>query len=40
MILWNWMKERGYVSANPFTEVKKKSKKLTFQAKLDGKHVI
>ena len=29
IILWNWMKERGYVSANPFTEVKKKPKKLT-----------
>lgn len=29
IILWNWMKERGYVSANPFTEVRKKPKRLT-----------
>lgn len=29
VILWNWMKERGYVAANPFSEVKKKPKKLT-----------
>ena len=29
ILLWNWMKERGYVAANPFSEVKKKPKKLT-----------
>ena len=29
ILLWNWMKERGYTSANPFTEVKKKPKRLT-----------
>lgn len=28
-LLWNWMKEKGYTSANPFVEIKKKPKRLT-----------
>ena len=29
VLLWNWMKEKGYSSANPFVDIKKKPKRLT-----------
>ena len=29
VLLWNWMKDKGYTSANPFADIKKKPKKLT-----------
>lgn len=28
-LLWNWMKEKGYTTANPFVSIKKKPKRLT-----------
>ena len=29
VLLWNWMKDKGYSSANPFVDIKKKAKRLT-----------
>ena len=29
VLLWNWMKEKGYASVNPFVDIRKKPKRLT-----------